>query len=43
MGYLPQISSLIVSSHVDFTDDDQLYYTKTYLNASERVSLKSFH
>ena len=38
MGYAPEIYELIWHHEVQDTDDDQLYYTKLYLDEDIRVS-----
>ncbi|CAH1775740.1 unnamed protein product [Owenia fusiformis] len=39
MGYAPQIYSILTSSAVGFEDDDQLFYTKIFLNKDLRKQL----
>lgn len=38
MGYAPEIHSLVSHHKVEDTDDDQLYYTKLFLDKDIRVS-----
>lgn len=37
MGYAPEMYALISDHEVKDTDDDQLYYTKLYLDQDVRV------
>ncbi|KAM3719419.1 Multifunctional procollagen lysine hydroxylase and glycosyltransferase [Dirofilaria immitis] len=40
MGYAPEIWNLISYKDVEFNDDDQLYYTRLYLDEQIRLSLR---
>ena len=40
IGYAPQIYSIVSNSEIENEDDDQLYYTKIFLD--QRVSKKLF-
>ena len=37
VGYAPVIADIIVDHEISDTDDDQLYYTKIYLDEAKRV------
>lgn len=39
MGYAPEVHKLIWDHEIKDSDDDQLYYTKLYLDADTRVCM----
>lgn len=42
MGYAPSINRLVSQWSLHDNDDDQLFYTKVYLDPLQRVSLLAF-
>ena len=41
MGYAPTVSAVVSDHSLEDSDDDQLYYTKIFLDETKRVSWRT--